>query len=225
MTFLMIIRSHSSLECVLNKLLLLEDDPNLSKTLIKYLTLEGYEVDWAKNGEEAVDLSYNNKYNLYLFDINVPLINGVDLLTSLREAGDFTPTIIISALIDVQTVTKGFIAGADDYVKKPFDPEELLIRIKAKTSMLKEKLTFRAFEIDLQTEDIRYHDKELLLGDVQKHLLISLIKNYPNPVVKDELMYFLEKPSDLALRVNIAKIKKNLDIEIQNIRGVGYKII
>ncbi len=218
-------RFHSSLESILNKLLLLEDDPNLSKTLIKYLTHEGYEVDWAKNGEEAIDMAYENSYALYLFDINVPLINGVDLLTSLREAEDFTPTIIISAMIDVESVTKGFIAGADDYVKKPFDPEELLVRIKAKTAMLKEKLTFREFEIDFTTDEITYHDKVLSLGAVQKNLLISLIKNHPNPVVKDELMYFLEKPSDLALRVNIAKIKKNLNLDIQNVRGVGYKIL
>jgi len=207
------------------KLLLLEDDPNLSKTLIKYLKINGYEVDWAKNGEEAMDLSYDNAYALYLFDINVPLLNGVDLLTALREAEDFTPTIIISAMIDVGSVTKGFIAGADDYVKKPFDPEELLIRIKAKTSMLKAKLTFKDFEIDLQSQEIRYQKEILYLGHVQKSLLFSLIQNYPNPVTRDELLLLLDKPTDLALRVNIAKLKKNLNIELQNIRGVGYKII
>ncbi len=217
--------SHLSLESVLNKLLLLEDDPTLSKTLIKYLTNEGYHVDWAKNGEEAIELSYDNSYDLYLFDINVPLINGVDLLTSLREAEDFTPTIIISALVDIASVTKGFIAGADDYMKKPFDPEELLIRIKAKTAMLKEKLSFRDFEIDLQTGEIFHNGESLQLGNVQKNIFISLIKNSPNPVLKDELMLFLEKPSNLALRVNIAKLKKNINIQIQNVRGVGYKII
>jgi DNA-binding response OmpR family regulator len=209
----------------LNKLLLLEDDPNLSKTLIKYLKNEGYKVDWAKNGEEAADLAYEKSYDLYLFDINVPLLNGVDLLASLREAEDFTPTIIISALVDVKSVTKGFIAGADDYVKKPFDPEELLIRIKAKTSMLKEKLTFREFEIDLQSENIYRDGKQIELGTVLKHLFISLVKNFPNPVVKDELIYLLEKPSDLALRVNISKLKKALQIDIESVRGVGYKII
>jgi DNA-binding response OmpR family regulator len=203
----------------------LEDDPNLSKTLIKYLKNEGYKVDWAKNGEEAADLAYENSYDLYLFDINVPLLNGVDLLASLREAEDFTPTIIISALVDVKSVTKGFIAGADDYVKKPFDPEELLIRIKAKTSMLKEKLTFREFEIDLQSENIYRDGKQIELGTVLKHLFISLVKNFPNPVVKDELIYLLEKPSDLALRVNISKLKKALQIDIESVRGVGYKII
>jgi DNA-binding response OmpR family regulator len=209
----------------LNKILLLEDDPNLSKTLIKYLKINGYEVDWAKNGEEAINLSYDNSYALYLFDINVPLLSGVDVLTALREAEDFTPTIIISAMIDVATVTKGFIAGADDYVKKPFDPEELLIRIKAKTAMLKPKITFKEFEIDLQSQKIRYKREVLYLANVQKNLLFSLIQNHPNPVSKNELMLLLEKPTDLALRVNIAKLKKSLNIEIQNIRGVGYKII
>ena len=209
----------------MSRLLLLEDDPNLSKTLIKYLKFNGYDVDWAKNGEEAMDLSYDNSYDLYLFDINVPLLSGVDLLTALRDAEDFTPTIIISAMVDINSVTKGFIAGADDYVKKPFDPEELLIRIKAKTASLKKSLTFRDFEIDLQSQNIKYKKEILYLGFVQKNLLLSLIQNYPNPVTKDELMLLLDKPTDLALRVNIAKLKKNLDIKIQSIRGIGYKII
>lgn len=205
--------------------MLLEDDPNLAKSLIKFLSHENYLVDWAKNGEEALDLTYENRYSLYLLDINVPLINGVDLLTSLREADDFTPTIIISAMIDVESVTKGFIAGADDYVKKPFDPDELLIRIKAKTDTLKEKLKVGELEADLATEEIFKGSKPLYLGEVQKNILLSLMKNYPNPVTKDELMLFLEKPTDLALRVNITKLKKNLGITIQNIRGVGYKVI
>jgi len=209
----------------LNRLLLLEDDPSLSKTLIKYLSLNGYTVDWAKNGEEAVDLSYENDYDLYLFDINVPLLNGIDLLTELRNAGDMTPTIIISALVDVASVTQGFIAGADDYLKKPFDPEELLVRIKAKTASLKSRLIFKGIEIDLDTESIYKEGKPLFLGEVQKRLLISLAQNYPNPVTKDELMLLLEKPSDLALRVNISKLKKALNLEIKAIRGVGYQII
>jgi len=209
----------------LNKLLLLEDDPNLSKTLIKYLKRNGYEVDWAKNGEEAMELSYQNSYTLYLFDINVPLLSGVDLLTELRQADDFTPTIIISALIDIASVTKGFIAGADDYLKKPFDPEELLIRIQAKTIKLQQNITFKAFELKNQTQEIYYKNEPLYLGNVQKSLFISLLKNYPNPVTKDELMLLLDKPTDLALRVNLAKLKKRLGVEIKNIRGVGYKIL
>ncbi|CAA6803045.1 MAG: Unknown protein [uncultured Sulfurovum sp.] len=209
----------------MHKLLLLEDDPNLSKTLIKYLNRHNYDIDWAKNGEEALSFSYDNVYALYLFDINVPLINGVDVLTALREAEDFTPTIIISALIDVSSISQGFMAGADDYVKKPFDPDELLIRIKAKTSSLKKMLKFKDFEIDLQNHAISHHKQELHLGKVQKSLLITLIQNYPNPVSHEVLLLLLDKPSDVALRVNIAKLKKQVSVEIQNVRGVGYKVI
>lgn len=172
----------------MSRLLLLEDDPNLAKSLVKYLERQGYRVDWAKNGEEGLDLTYANRYDLYLFDINVPLINGVDLLSKLRDAEDFTPTIIISALVDIESVTRGFIAGADDYVKKPFDPDELLIRIKAKTDALKERLKFRAFEVDLKTQEVTKDKKPLNLGEVQKRLLIALLQHYPNPVVKDDLM-------------------------------------
>jgi len=209
----------------LNRLLLLEDDPNLAKTLIKYLKFNNYEVDWAKDGEEAVELSYNHRYLLYLFDINVPLLNGVDLLKLLRDAEDFTPTIIISAQIDIESVTKGFMAGADDYLKKPFDPEELLLRIKVKTASLQESITIQGYELNLQSSAIFYQNEPLILSAVQKSLFIALLTNSPNPVTYDELMNLLDRPSENALRVNIAKLKKSLNLEIKSIRGVGYQII
>jgi DNA-binding response OmpR family regulator len=221
----MTIHSRLPLEPSLTKLLLLEDDPQLAKTLVKYLGQHNYEVDWAKDGEEAVDMSFDNDYALYLFDINVPLLNGIDLLSQLREADDLTPTIIISALVDIGSVTKGFIAGADDYLKKPFDPEELLIRIKAKTSTLKTRFKHKHIEADTESREV-YRDGVLVnLGEVQKNILLSLMQNYPNPVTKEELFLCLEKPSDLALRVNISKLKKQLGIEIKSVRGVGYQII
>ena len=209
----------------MNRLLLLEDDPTLSKALIKYLGKHGYEVDWAKNGEEAVELSFENRYDLYLFDINVPLLNGIDLLSQLREADDRTPTIIISALVDVNSVTQGFIAGADDYLKKPFDPDELLIRIQAKTKSLSKRVSFGNLEIDMHTQEVFQEGRQLYLGEVQHKLLMALVRHHPNPVPKEDLMELLDKPSDLALRVNISKLKKTLGITIKSVRGVGYQII
>ena len=203
----------------------MEDDPNLAKSLIKYLECYGYSVDWAHDGEEAMELSYRQNYTLYLFDINVPLLNGVDLLSALRHAEDFTPAIIISAQIDIASVTKGFIAGADDYVKKPFDPEELLVRIKAKTAVLKERITFREYALDVQSDEIFRDNKPFHMGEVQKSIFKKLMISYPNPVVKDELMECMEKPTDLALRVNIVKLKKHTNLEIKSLRGVGYKIL
>lgn len=209
----------------MSNILLLEDDPVLSKSLIKYLSINNYHIDWAKDGNEALELSYKNNYDIYVLDINVPLLNGIDLLSELRESGDMTPTIIISALVDVESITKGFIAGADDYIKKPFDPEELLIRIRAKTKEIKEYLEIHNIKIDLNSQDIFQDGKPIFLSNVQKKLFLSLAQNYPNPVTKDELLWLLDKPTDLALRVNISKLKKTLGIEIKSVRGVGYKII
>ena len=207
------------------KILLLEDDPNLAKSLVKYLQRHDYKVDWAKQGEEAIELSYDNKYDLYLFDVNVPLVNGIDVLTSLRKAEDRTPTIIISAQIDIDSMTRGFTAGADDYVKKPFDPEELLLRIKAKTMLLKKSISVHGYSLDMNSHEV-YCDNVLWgMGEVQKSIFVQLLTAYPNPVSKEMLMESLVTQNDGALRVNIVKLKKETGLDIQAVRGVGYKIL
>ena len=207
------------------KILLLEDDPNLAKTLVKYLKRHDYEVDWAKHGEEAIDLSYENRYALYLFDVNVPLVSGIDVLKSLRKAEDRTPTILISAQIDIDSMTQGFTAGADDYVKKPFDPEELLLRIKAKTMLLKESVVVHGYSVDMQSQELYYENNVLGMGEVQKSIFLQLLLAYPHPVTKACLMESLVTQNDGALRVNIVKLKKETGLEIEAVRGVGYKIL
>jgi len=209
----------------LSKILLLEDDPNLSQTLLRYLKFNDFEVDWVKNGEEALDFTYENRYDLYLFDINVPLINGIDLLKELRDAHDLTPTIIISALIDIESVTKGFMAGADDYLKKPFDPEELLIRIKAKTQKLKPILKVGNLELNFQEEMIKKNGERVYLTSIQYNILKLLLQNYPNPAKKESLLELTNNGSEGALRVQINKLKSTFAINIKNIRGVGYTLL
>ena len=210
---------------ILIKILLLEDDPNLAKSLIKYLQRHDYKVDWAKQGEEAIDFSYDNSYDLYLFDVNVPLINGIDVLSSLRHSDDKTPTIIISAQIDIDSMSKGFIAGADDYVKKPFDPEELLLRIKAKTMQLEKRIIVYNYSVNVSNYKV-YRDNIVFgMGEVQKKLFIQLLIAYPNPVSKEVLIELMLTHSDGALRVNIVKLKKDTGLDIQALRGVGYKIL
>ena len=213
------------MESHLIKILLLEDDPNLAKSLIKYLQRNDYKVDWAKQGEEAIDFSYDNSYDLYLFDVNVPLINGIEVLSSLRHSEDNTPTIIISAQIDIDSMSKGFIAGADDYVKKPFDPEELLLRIKAKTMQLERKIIVHGYSVNLSNYKVYRDNAFFEMGEVQKKLFIELLITYPNPVSKEVLMESMVAQSDGALRVNIVKLKKDTGLDIQAVRGVGYKIL
>ncbi|SFV57405.1 DNA-binding response regulator [hydrothermal vent metagenome] len=155
----------------------------------------------------------------------MPLINGIEVLSSLRHSEDNTPTIIISAQIDIDSMSKGFIAGADDYVKKPFDPEELLLRIKAKTMQLERKIIVHGYSVNLSNYKVYRDNAFFEMGEVQKKLFIELLITYPNPVSKEVLMESMVAQSDGALRVNIVKLKKDTGLDIQAVRGVGYKIL
>lgn len=202
------------------KLLLLEDDHILSETLQLFLSKEGYEVDTALSIKEAEELTFEKDYDLYLLDINLPQGNGIDLLKSLRYAEDTTPTIFITALTDINSMSEGFKLGAIDYIKKPFDPQELLIRIAAK--FVTSTLTYKHLEYDQQSQIIRFNGEIIDLGNVQLKIFDKLVSQCGSIVRKEELYECLEHISDTALRVAITKIKQKLDIDIKNIRGKGY---
>ncbi|MBA3025392.1 MAG: response regulator transcription factor [Sulfurimonas sp.] len=205
-------------------ILLLEDDVLLAQTLQELLEMEGYAVTLALRGDEAIDLSYDNKYDLYIFDINVPDITGLDLLKSLREADDKTPTIFISALVDMQSISKAFEVGAEDYIKKPFFPEELLIRVNAKLALKTSKILYKDLEYDPKTKTLKKDSHILSLGEVQEKLLNVFLTNRGQVIDKEILLDCLEKPSPTALRVAITKLKQTTGIDIKNLRGIGYTI-
>jgi len=207
------------------KILLLEDDKILCDSLKEFLEFEGYEVDTAHRGPEVFDLTFKKRYDLYILDVNVPEINGFDVLSSLKDAGDETPAIYITALTDINSISKGFEIGAEDYIKKPFDPEELVIRIKSKYQ--------KKDDVVLHLNDITYNPKTRVLqkagytiglGEVQQNIFHILMMQQNKIVDSYTLMEYLEQPSANALRVNLAKLKSKLGIEIKNIRGQGYMI-
>jgi len=202
------------------RLLLLEDDAILNETLQHFLSKEGYEVDGALSIEEAEDLTFDNQYDLYLLDINLPKGDGLSFLESLRYAEDNTPTIYITALTDMNAMAKGFELGAIDYIKKPFEPEELLIRINAKFQ--KSVINYLHLEYDPESQIIRYDGEIIDLGNVQFKIFEKLLCQCGSVIKKEELYECLEHTSDTALRVAITKIKQKLDIDIKNIRGKGY---
>ncbi len=206
------------------KILLLEDDSILSSTLIKLLSLEYYDVTLAENGNEVLELTYENKYDLYLFDINVPYINGTDLLKELRDSGDNTPAFFISALIDIKSISTGFDVGCDDYIKKPFDFDELLIRIKSVLKRLYGNLVYKNIKYDIKTKELTKDNKIIDMGYVENSIFELFIKNIGKTINKDEILDLMEHPTLSALRVHISRIKKELDIEIVNIRGIGYRL-
>ena len=204
------------------KLLLLEDDQILSETLEHFLTRAGYEIDVALTMEEAEDLTFENKYDLYLLDINLPEGSGLELLEALRYAEDTTPTIFITALTDMSSISQGFKLGAMDYIKKPFDPEELLIRLKAKFK--NDILYCGDIEFDQEAQVLRKNGVIIDIGNVQYKIFTKLLCEQGNVVTKEVLYECLDHISDTALRVAITKIKQRLAVDITNIRGKGYII-
>ena len=206
------------------KILLLEDDMLLAQTLSELLEFEAYDVTLVSSGGEAADVVYGSKFDLYIFDINVPDMNGLELLESLRSADDKTPTIFISALVDLNSISKAFKVGADDYIKKPFFPEELLIRINAKLLSHSSIILYNNLEYDPQTKILKKDSKVLSLGEVQERLFDLFIHNVGNVLDKSILMECLEKPSSTALRVALTKLKQTTGLEIKNLRGIGYVI-
>jgi len=206
------------------KILLLEDDKILCESLKEFLELEGYTVDVAHRGPEVFDLTFAQSYDLYILDVNVPEIDGFDILAALKDAGDVTPAIYITALTDINSISKGFEIGADDYIKKPFDPEELVIRIKRKYQKDDVVIHLKDLEYNPSTRVLQKSGQTIGLGEVQQNIFHTLIMEQNKIVDSFILMEFLEHPSANALRVNLAKLKNKLGIEIKNIRAQGYMI-
>jgi len=207
-----------------NRILLLEDDHELGQTLKDLLESEGYDVELVTDGNMAVDASYEDNFDLYVFDINVPEINGIELLESLRNADDKTPAIFISALVDLNSISKGFEVGADDYIKKPFFPEELLIRVKAKFSQHEKSIQYGDLVYETQSKTLRKNDKVVSMGEVQERLFDIFIQNIGQVLDKTVLLECLEHPSDSALRVALTKLKQTTGLKIKNIRAIGYTL-
>ncbi len=203
-------------------ILLLEDDYELAQTLKELLQSSAYSVDMVHSGNDAIDASYDNEYDLYVFDINVPDMSGIELLDSLRNADDTTPAIFISALVDLNSISKAFEVGADDYLKKPFFPEELLIRVNAKLSQANKDIIYKNLRYSSEKKELYKNDKIVSLGEVQECLCDVFMQNIGNVLDKTILMDCLVNPSDAALRVALNKFKHITGVTIKNIRGVGY---
>lgn len=207
------------------KILLIEDDKLLAQSLKDFLELEGFEVDVGYSGQDALDLTFDNSYDLYLFDINLSGENGLQIIKELKEAEDETPVIFITALTTLDTISEAFKLGAVDYIKKPFHPQELIIRIKSKFEQKKQekpKLFYNNLMLDEKNHIVFVDGQPETIGDIQFNVLKTFIENRNKIVPKEQLMNLLNNPSDVALRVTINKLKNRYNLPIRNIRSKGY---
>lgn len=210
------------------KILLLEDDRLFCETLTDFLEEEGYEVNSAYDPLSAYDLTYKYSYDLYLFDINLPFEDGIKALENLRKVNDTTPTIFITSREDKESLLDGFSVGADDYIKKPIDLDELLARIEAllKRSYKKHIIKLGQYILDFNRRDLLLNSKPQHIGLKSFALLELLVSKSSTTVSYDEIYETLwsgEYPSNGALRVYIAKLKRYFPDAIETIRGVGYR--
>jgi len=212
------------------KILLLEDDKLFNETLQDFLEEEGFALDCVLDPYSALDLTYENNYNLYLFDVNLPYESGFDLLEKLRASGDDTPTIFITSRDDKDSLKEGFTQGGDDYITKPVDLDELSLRIEAilRRQIRSEVIKIGKYTFDSLRKTLYKEDKELELTQKASELLFVLLEGQGDVVatsqIKERLWSSAEEASDGALRVYVTQIKKYFPTQIENVRGVGYKM-
>lgn len=217
---------------MLTKVLLLEDDLLFGESIVDVLEEEGFEITLCRNGQVALDETYKSRFDLYLLDINVPLIDGLSLLQELRRANDHTPTIYLSSHQEIETLSKAFEIGAEDYLKKPFNNDELLVRIHALLRRTKGKARHCAGDLCLDEvhKCVLMDGKELSLSLKEYQLMALFIRNAGEIVTKETIMDTLWTPSEMisdgAIRVYINRLKQEIGAElIVNIRGVGYRLV
>ncbi len=213
---------------------LLEDDVNLNETIAEFLEEEGYSVESAYDGDEAEELMYEKSYDLYLLDVNVPGVNGFELLKRARENNDSAPAIFVTSLNTIDDLETGYNSGCDDYLKKPFELKELLFRVQ---TLLKREFLHINEEMIKISNDIEYNmlTNELIVsGEVvriqnKEALLLKLFLQKKGEIISHDVIYdtlwgYDEVSSDLALRTYIKNLRKLVGKErIISVKKLGYK--
>ncbi len=218
-------------------ILLAEDNAELAGSLADYLSEVGFEMDFAFNGESCIELVKKNHYDVIIMDIMMPLLNGLSACQMLREEHCVdTPIIFLTARDSLEDKLEGFAAGGDDFLVKPFSPEELVCRLKA---LLKRKRTpnqnlqiHGEITIDHQLQQIFRQDQLIEVYETQFKLLILLAQASPKPVSRLELENSLWPeglPDSDPLRTHIYRLRLQLDKPfkknlIKTVHGKGYRL-
>lgn len=215
------------------KILLLEDDPILLDIISHHLQESGFELLHVRDGKSALEEASVQRFDLFIFDINVPKMSGLELIKALREDGNTTPTILITAYQDTKHMKSGFESGCDDYIKKPFDLDELWLRmqavIKRSLGLRDDKIYINDFTyLNLKRKNIVINEEEILLNLKDFELLQLLVsqrgKVVTKEMIEEKLWGLNEVPNSGSIRVYINNLKKIFGKDaITNIRGIGYR--
>ena len=205
----------------------MEDDILLAQSVIEELEDAGYNVVWAEESDAVIDTTYGARFDLYLFDVNVPGMSGFELLRALRESGDSTPAVFMTSRNQIDDLREGFDVGADDYIKKPFDLDELLIRIASKLPQRKQMQLSATFSIDPEGYSVICNTTSSKLPPKEFDLLRYFAEHRDQLLETDRIMEeFADSSISIAtFRTYIKNLKRHVEgcAQIENIKGVGYR--
>ncbi|WP_369635225.1 response regulator transcription factor [Nocardia sp. JMUB6875] len=219
------------------KVLVVEDDPNVRSTLEQLLRFEGYLVSLAGDGREALDLLETDRPDLAVVDVVMPRLDGLSLCRTLRRRGDRLPILVLTARGQVGDRVAGLDAGADDYLAKPFDTEELLARLRAllRRSAPDEPAVLTVADLTLNpaTREVRRGDRELELTRTEFDVLELLLRNAPVVLTRSQIYEhiwgFDFETESRSLDVYIGYLRRKTEEGggsrlIQTVRNVGYTV-
>ena len=217
------------------KILIVEDEKILNNTINKSLKDAGYEVESAFDGFDAMEMIEIESYDLIVLDLNLPNMDGMEILKNLRKEDVETKVLILSARSQIQDKVEGLDAGANDFLQKPFHLDELKARVRSLTRINfiqnNTELSFDKIKFDSKNRTIFIDDKELKLTRKESGILEYLLLNQGRPVSQEELIdHVWDSSVDLlsnSIRVHISALRKKLKQElgydpIENRIGIGY---
>jgi two-component system OmpR family response regulator/two-component system response regulator QseB len=215
------------------RILLVEDDTSLGETILAWLRLDQHAVDWVQRGDSAESALMTHRYDCVLLDRGLPGLSGDALLGALRRAGNTVPVILITAFNALADRVEGLDLGADDYLVKPFELEELSARIRAAArrgaSQASNALVHAGIALDVESRQASLHGQPVVLTAREYHVLYALLLRKNSIVtraqIEESLYGWGEEVESNAIEVYIHNLRKKLGSDsIVTVRGLGYRL-
>jgi len=217
------------------RILIVEDEPTLRKLEKNYLEKKGFVVDEVENGLEAISKISINSYDCVLLDLNIPEKDGIKVSKELREKGNQTPIIMVTARSQIYNKLEGFDSGADDYITKPFDMKELVARINAviKRSSInnEEVLEIGNMVVHPEKNIVIKEENEIEISNKEMGILEYLLRNRGKIISSEELLeHVWDSNVDMftdTVKTHIKTLRKKIDSKkkiIKTVRGKGYVV-
>lgn len=213
----------------MKKILVVEDEENISKLICDTLTLGGYSFEACFDGEKAVEKALNEKYSLILLDIMIPKLDGYEVMEKIKHRN--IPIIFLSAKNDVSSIVKGLKDGGEDYITKPFEPLELLARIELRIEKSEEKdYSYKDILVKANERLVYKENDEIPLAPKEYELLVLLLKNVGTALSRETILNEIwgidEDIETRTVDYHIQQLRKKLNLknEIKAVNKVGYRI-